>query len=95
MAPTTPVDRRADQQERRQVAVDIAVLQTEVATLVRDMAAMKEVNRQQSEKLDMLLQKMSEARGGWATMMWIGGAFAGLGGTVTLIIDYILKVPPK
>lgn len=32
-----------------------------------------------SIKLDTVLQKLAEAKGGWRTLMWLGGSAASLG----------------
>lgn len=63
-----------------QMAVDVAVLKEQMRTLATSLSEMKEVNRQQSEKLDKVLTQLSEAKGGWRTMLWMGGAAATLSG---------------
>lgn len=70
----------SDDQTNPQMAVDVAVLKEQMRTLASSMSDMKEVNRQQSEKLDRVLTQLSEAKGGWRTMLWMGGAAATLAG---------------
>jgi hypothetical protein len=36
-----------------------------------------------SEKLDIVVRALSEAKGGWRTLMLIGGAAASLGGLIS------------
>lgn len=83
--------------ERRRMAVDIAVLQQEVKTLSRDMAELKATNKAQTEKLDQVLEKLSEARGGARTLMLIGGAgisiAATIGGAVAWALAHVRFVP--
>lgn len=38
------------------------------------MAELKDTNCRQSEKLDLIVDKLSEERGGWRTLMALGGA---------------------
>ena len=71
-----------EQVERRQIAVDIAVLQTEVKALTADMADLKRVNTLQSEKLDLVLTQLAEAKGGLRTMLWFGGSMSTVTGIV-------------
>lgn len=74
-----------------QHAVDIARLQVQVEHLTSEVAQLREVNRQQSVKLDMVLDKLAEAKGGWRVMMWFGGAAASLGGVVMWVVDHFIK----
>ena len=69
----------------QQSAVALAVLQTEVAHLKAGMADLKATNAQQSAKLDEVLAAMNEARGGWKTLMLIGGAAGSIGSAITWI----------
>lgn len=83
-----------DQTERRQTAVDIAVLKSEVSTLGREMAELKRVNATQSEKLDRVLEQLSEAKGGLRTMLWFGGAMASCGGALVWVMQHLLTGKP-
>ena len=50
-----------------------------------------DVKQRQSEmdmKLDMVLDKLSEAKGGWRVMVYVGGAFAAIGSGVTWVIEH-------
>lgn len=62
--------------QNTQLIVDVAVLKKEMEAVTSTLADMKKVNREQSDKLDTILTQLSEAKGGWRTMMFIGGAFA-------------------
>ncbi len=59
-----------------QLAVDVGVLKKEMEAVTATLADMKQVNKEQSAKLDTIMAQLSEAKGGWRTMMWIGGSFA-------------------
>lgn len=77
--------------DRRQTAVDIAVLKTQVNTLGREMGELKRVNAEQSAKLDSMLQQMAEARGGLRTTLWFGGAMATFGGAIAWAIEHLMS----
>lgn len=78
--------------ERRHAAIDIAILKEQVSTLGRDMVKLEAINKLQNEKLDSVLMRLSEAKGGWRTMMWFGGAAATLGSMLGWAADHFLKV---
>jgi hypothetical protein len=54
-------------------------------------------NRQKAtdEKLDQVLDKLSEAKGGWRLLMGLGGAAATLGGIITWFATHTVTVGPK
>jgi len=54
-------------------------------------------NRQKTadEKLDQVLDKLSEAKGGWKLLMALGGAAATLGGVITWFATHTITVGPK
>lgn len=80
-------------QERRLMAVQVAVLETQVKTLSRDMAELKQINQKQTETLNLLLQSMSEARGSWRTLMLLSGAAAAIGSGLTWALAHIRVAP--
>lgn len=41
------------------------------------------------QKLDLVLDKLSAAKGGWRVMLWVGGAFASVGAAGSWIIDHL------
>lgn len=75
------------------MAVQVAVLEQQVKTLSRDMTELKEINRQQNVKLEMLLERMSEARGSWRTLMLLSGAAATIGSALTWVVAHIRVAP--
>ena len=54
-----------------------------------EVAAIKLKQTQMDEKLDLVLDKLSEAKGGWKTLMALGGAGATLGAMVPWIADHL------
>lgn len=72
---TTPID--------HDNAVKLAVMETEMAHMKAAIADLKFSNARQTEKIDLILTAMSEAKGGWRTLMMIGGAAGTAGGVIT------------
>lgn len=83
-------------------AVMVAVLRERTEVLGREMRELKEAQREQREemrqsqkdlavKLDAVLSVMSEARGGWRTLMVIGGVSSALGAALAWVIDHFLN----
>lgn len=59
---------------------------------------LNEVKQQQTamdEKLDLVLNKLSEAKGGWKLLMALGGAAATLGAAVAWAVGHNITVAPK
>jgi hypothetical protein len=71
--------------------ISIARLEVEVAHLRAGLAAVEESNQQLTAKLDQVLLTLSEARGGWKTLMVIGGAASAVGGLVTWLAQHFFK----
>jgi hypothetical protein len=71
--------------------IDIARLEVEVGHLTRSMVDLQESNQQLTAKLDQVLLTLSEARGGWKTLMVVGGAASSAGAALTWIIQHLGK----
>lgn len=80
---------RQDVIERQNMAVDISVLQTQMASVIAGQADQKRVNADQSAQLQRILDELATARGGWRTLMWLGGAAAGVGSLVAWVSQHI------
>lgn len=65
----------------QQNAVSIAVIQTEVTHL-------KTAFARSEDKLDKIMSTMDEARGGWRTLLLIGGAAGTVGGGLSWLITH-------
>lgn len=74
-----------------QARIDIARLEVEVSHLTQGMLDLQETNRQQTLKIDQVLLALSEARGGWKTLMLVGGAASTAGGVITWAISHFAK----
>jgi hypothetical protein len=72
----------------RENAITLAAMQVEVSYLKLGMADLKASYTQQNEKLDAVLAQLAEARGGWRTLMLIGGAAGSIGSAITWLLSH-------
>lgn len=72
----------------QQNAIALAALQVEVSYLKVAVAEVRATNMLQNEKLDKVLAQLAEARGGWRTLMLIGGAAGSMGSAVTFLLSH-------
>lgn len=78
-------------QELTEARINIARLESEVAHLTAAVADVKVSLAETAEKLDVVLLKLSEARGGWRTLMLVGGAASSLGAGLTWVVAHMPK----
>ncbi len=76
-------------QELTEARINIVRLQTEVAHLTQGMIELQESNKQLTAKLDQVLLALSEARGGWKTLMLVGGAASTATGLIGWAIQHL------
>lgn len=74
-----------DSQSLQDARVDIAKLQVQVDHLTVTVEDLKESNKEQTVKLDQVLLALSEAKGGWRTLMLVGGAASSIGAGVAWV----------
>lgn len=79
------------QQALADARVNIARLETKVEHLTQGMEDLQESNKVQTAKLDQVLLALSEARGGWRTLMLVGGAASTVGGFITWAVSHLAK----
>lgn len=70
-------------------AIQLAALAVEVAHLKVAVADLRSTNASQSAKLDRVLEQLAQARGGWRTLMLIGGAAGTLGSAATWFFSHL------
>lgn len=73
----------------QQNAVQLAAMSVEVAHLKLAVADLRTTNAELDRKLDQVLAQLAEARGGWRTLMLIGGAAGSLGGGLTWLVSHL------
>lgn len=70
-------------------------LEGAVGTLKTELDSVKVKQAQMDVKLDLVLDKLSEAKGGWRALMLLGGAGATLGGAITWFMTHNISIGPK
>lgn len=72
------------QQELTEARINIARLEAEVGHLTAGMADL-------SAKMDAVLTQLSEAKGGWKTLMLVGGAASSFGAGLSWLLAHVPK----
>lgn len=70
-------------------------LENSVDNLKKEVDEIKVKQAQMDLKIDMVLERLSEAKGGWRALMLLGGAGATLGGFVTWFFTHSITVGPR
>lgn len=71
-----------------QARLDIRTLQVQVETLTQGFDDLRASNQQLQAKVDQVLLALSEARGGWRTLMLVGGAASSLGAGLVWLFQH-------
>ncbi|MDY0974986.1 hypothetical protein SOM61_08430 [Massilia sp. CFBP9012] len=70
-------------------AIALAQLQVEVAYMKSAIARLDASNHELDQKLDRVLNQLAQARGGWRTLMLIGGAAGSIGSGITWLVSHL------
>lgn len=70
-------------------AIALAQLQVEVAYMKAAIARLDASTHELDQKLDMVLTQLAQARGGWRTLMLIGGAAGSIGSGITWLVSHL------
>lgn len=70
-------------------------LEGAVDQLKTELNGVKQQQATMDEKLDRVLDKLSEAKGGWKLLMALGGAAATLGAGLSWFFSHTITVGPK
>lgn len=68
--------------------VEFGEIKGAVASLQSQVADVRARQTAIDQKLDLVLDKLAEARGGWRTLMWLGGASSTLGAGITWVATH-------
>ena len=74
---------------------DFGRMEGELAACKAEIAALKAQAARTEDKVDAVLDKLSEAKGGWKALMLLGGAGATLGSLITWAASNTLTIGPK
>jgi hypothetical protein len=72
-----------------QLEGQVLALTTMMASQSKTLADQNDVLARLNVKIDLLSNTMSEAKGGWRTVMWLTGVAASLGGFATWFATHI------
>lgn len=70
-------------------AIALARLEVEVTYLKAAVARLDTLNTAQNEKLDRVLDQLAQARGGWRTLMLVGGAASSIGAGAAWLLSHL------
>lgn len=84
-------DQNANEKAITDARIQIARLEVDVMHLTKSVEELKESNREQTEKIDQVLLALSSARGGWRTLMLVGGAASTIGALATWAFSQLGK----
>lgn len=74
-----------------QARIDVAVLKSELSAQKRDIDELKAMVVSLSKQAQSISDTLSEARGGWRALMFMGGAGAAAGGAFVAFLDQLIK----
>jgi hypothetical protein len=72
---------------------DIVRLEVEVEHMTRAIEALTNMLNEQAKTLAAIQKTLSEARGGWRTLMLVGGAASTIGALISWIASHVRITP--
>lgn len=70
-------------------SVQIARLEERMRSMDADMKAQTEALSALQQQMELVLQKLNEAKGGWRLLMYLGGAAATLGASLSWLASHV------
>jgi hypothetical protein len=74
-------------------AREFGQLEAEVRNLKRIVEIQAETLKEMNRELETISHTLSEAKGGWRTILWLSGASATIGATITWAASHIHSRP--
>lgn len=71
--------------------VEFGEIKGAVDSLKLQVAEVKARQTHMDQKIDLVLAKLSEAKGGWRVMMMVGGAFTSVGAAAAWAVDHVVS----
>lgn len=85
--------------ETAEVHRDLGKHDAQIDALERDVKRlsdeMSEMRKEFTEQLSKINETLSEAKGGWRTLMWVGGAGATFGIAIAKLIGWLVDSAPR
>lgn len=75
--------------------VQFGEMKGQLTALKTELDGVKTKQAQMDLKIDMVLDKLSEAKGGWRLLMLLGGAGATMGGVITWFATHTFTIGPR
>ncbi len=84
------VDQRITKMESNMISpMEFGELKAEVAAQRRDLDKIVKSIEAMSVKMETIQDTLTEAKGGWKTLLLVGTAFASIGGVITWIVSHV------
>lgn len=74
-----------------QARIDIAALEVKVAGMEREIARLSTTVGDLVHSVNAMRDQLTEAKGGWKTLMLLGGASASFGGVLSWVADHLMR----
>jgi len=72
---------------------DLGKHDAQIESLNQQVNRMHDDMQQMMSQLASIQQTLSEAKGGWKTLMWVGGLSAALGGVLVKVMTWLNFLP--
>lgn len=82
-----------NQQALVKTQTDVARMESEISHLTDAVEELKKSNAAMRLQLEEIRTLLSEARGGWRVMMFVGGAFMTLGAVFAWVLQHVQVKP--
>lgn len=79
--------------EHSEVHRDLGKHDAQIESLNREVKHLHNDMTRVMQQLSEIQQTLSEAKGGWKTLMWVAGFSAAVGGLIVKLISWITVVP--
>jgi hypothetical protein len=76
-----------------QARIDIVALEKTVEGMGREIGEIKEAVAELTRTVNGMRDQLTEAKGGWKTLMLLGGASATFGGALAWLAEHLIKTP--
>lgn len=61
----------------------------QIARLEEQLSSMRHTLEKMDERMEAMETQLAEARGGWRTLVWLGGAAASMGAAMSWVVSHV------
>jgi prefoldin subunit 5 len=83
--------RQGEMEQLNDAKIQVAILQERVLHLNTSVEELKALVTNLTASINTVERTLSEAQGGWKTLMWIGGMSASVGAAISWVISHLGK----